>query len=78
MVVVVVVARVIVVKMYCLCRSSKTIAVRIVLLDETDFMHELQVRNNNELMFLFVPCDFTNVLNKTCFFRAQHQQFNTF
>ncbi|XP_055586864.1 band 4.1-like protein 4A isoform X2 [Uranotaenia lowii] len=28
--------------MYCLCRSSKTIAVRIVLLDETDFMHELQ------------------------------------
>ncbi|XP_065089545.1 uncharacterized protein DDB_G0283357 isoform X2 [Ochlerotatus camptorhynchus] len=28
--------------MYCLCRSSKTIAVRIVLLDETDFLHELQ------------------------------------
>ncbi|KFB45458.1 IP17263p [Anopheles sinensis] len=31
--------------MYCLCRSSKTIAVRIVLLDETDFLHELQVRS---------------------------------
>lgn len=29
--------------MYCLCRSSKTITVRIVLLDETDFLHELQV-----------------------------------
>ncbi|XP_050099346.1 uncharacterized protein LOC126579776 isoform X2 [Anopheles aquasalis] len=28
--------------MYCLCRSSKTIAVRVVLLDETDFLHELQ------------------------------------
>ncbi|XP_055551560.1 band 4.1-like protein 4A isoform X1 [Wyeomyia smithii] len=28
--------------MYCLCRSSKTIALRIVLLDETDFLHELQ------------------------------------
>ncbi|XP_049301066.1 homeobox protein 5 isoform X2 [Anopheles funestus] len=28
--------------MYCLCRSSKTITVRIVLLDETDFLHELQ------------------------------------
>ncbi|XP_058467255.1 band 4.1-like protein 4A isoform X2 [Malaya genurostris] len=28
--------------MYCLCRSSKTISLRIVLLDETDFLHELQ------------------------------------
>ncbi|XP_055618004.1 band 4.1-like protein 4A isoform X2 [Toxorhynchites rutilus septentrionalis] len=28
--------------MYCLCRSSKPISVRIVLLDETDFLHELQ------------------------------------
>ncbi|XP_058055965.1 uncharacterized protein LOC131207370 [Anopheles bellator] len=28
--------------MYCLCRSSKTITVRIVLLDETEFLHELQ------------------------------------
>lgn len=30
--------------MNCLCRSSKTISVRIVLLDDTDFLHELKVR----------------------------------
>lgn len=29
--------------MYCFCRSSKTISVRIVFLDETDFLHEIQV-----------------------------------
>ncbi|XP_052863586.1 uncharacterized protein DDB_G0283357 [Anopheles cruzii] len=28
--------------MYCLCRSARTITVRIVLLDETEFLHELQ------------------------------------
>lgn len=28
--------------MYCFCRSSKTISVRIILLDETDFIHEIQ------------------------------------
>lgn len=29
--------------MYCFCRSSKTISVRIIFLDETDFLHEIQV-----------------------------------
>ncbi|CAO1373973.1 unnamed protein product [Diamesa serratosioi] len=28
--------------MYCFCRSSKTISVRIILLDETEFLHEIQ------------------------------------
>ncbi|CRK90278.1 CLUMA_CG004017, isoform B [Clunio marinus] len=28
--------------MYCFCRSSKTISVRIIFLDETDFLHEIQ------------------------------------
>ncbi|KAL7051515.1 hypothetical protein ACKWTF_004492 [Chironomus riparius] len=28
--------------MHCFCRSSKTISVRIILLDETDFLHEIQ------------------------------------
>lgn len=29
--------------MSCFCRSSKTISLRIILLDETDFLHEIQV-----------------------------------
>ncbi|KAG5678589.1 hypothetical protein PVAND_008251 [Polypedilum vanderplanki] len=28
--------------MYCFCRSSKTISVRIIFLDETDFLHDIQ------------------------------------
>lgn len=30
--------------MYCLCRSANAICVRIILLDETDFLHEIKVR----------------------------------
>lgn len=31
--------------MYCLCRSSKTISVRIIFLDDSDFLYEIQVRS---------------------------------
>lgn len=48
--------------MNCLCRPSRTLSVRIVLLDETDFLHEIKVSSiltsrevkiKNKLLLLF-------------------------
>lgn len=40
--------------MYCFCRSSKTISVRIIFLDETDFLHEIQVSRRPRLSLLLI------------------------
>lgn len=53
--------------MYCFCRSSKTISVRIIFLDETDFLHEIQVSPTP-----FHTALYTVAQRSNCGFRATH------
>lgn len=39
--------------MNCLCRPSRTISVRIVLLDETDFLHEVKVSRYETIKLIY-------------------------
>lgn len=47
-------------KMNCLCRPSRTISVRIVLLDETDFLHEIKVKT---IFYFFYFLNVTHTLH---------------
>lgn len=47
--------------MNCLCRPSRTISIRIVLLDETDFLHEVKVSRYEPIKLIYFHFDFRHL-----------------